>query len=89
MFNPLKSLLKKESVSDDAQDQQAKIISDEIAVLEAKLAACPEDSELQKKLMLTYNRALTIFAKSQIWRHRVDDLFIRIDDLRNIIRRNI
>ncbi|POP43815.1 hypothetical protein CHU32_18465 [Superficieibacter electus] len=88
MFNPLKSS-KNEKLSAEAQDQQAKLISDEIDVLEAKLAEFPQDTEQQKKLMLTYNRALTCFAKSETWRHRVDDLFLRIDNLRNIIRRNI
>ncbi len=89
MFNSLKSFLKKEKDSGETHNQQAKIIADEIALLEVKLAASPENSEWQKALMLAYNRALPLFAKSQQYRQQVDDLFLRIDRLRNIIRRNI
>jgi hypothetical protein len=39
--------------------------------------------------MLMYNRALSVYAKSHTHREEIDALFMRIDELRNIIRRNI
>jgi hypothetical protein len=39
--------------------------------------------------MLTYNRALSVYAKSKSHRQGIDALFLQIDNLRNIIRRNI
>ena len=38
--------------------------------------------------MLTYNRALSVYAKKS-HRQDIDALFLQIDNLRNIIRRNI
>ncbi|MCP6111709.1 hypothetical protein NL356_29565, partial [Klebsiella pneumoniae] len=46
-------------------------------------------SDVQKTLMLTYNRALSVYAKSKSHRQDIDALFLQIDNLRNIIRRNI
>ena len=38
---------------------------------------------------MIYNRALSVYAKSQTHRQDIDSLFVRIDELRNVIRRNI
>ena len=57
--------------------------------LENELQGEPGNGEIQKALMLKYNRALSVYAKSKIHRQDIDALFIRIDELRNIIRRNI
>ena len=57
--------------------------------MKGKLEEDPRNSDVQKQLMLMYNRALNVFAKSKSHHQDVDSLFLRIDELRNIIRRNI
>ncbi|MDH8112428.1 hypothetical protein QIG11_26550, partial [Klebsiella pneumoniae] len=47
------------------------------------------NSNVQQTLMLTYHRALSVSAKSKSTRQDIDALFLQIDNLRNIIRRNI
>lgn len=89
MFQALKSLWKKERASAQEYDEQAELLAADIKKLEANLAGEPRNSDIQKQLMLLYNRALNVFAKSKTHRHEVDVLFVRIDELRNIIRRNI
>lgn len=89
MFESLKSLWKKDDTAVEEYDRQAELLAVDIKTLEGKLVEDPRNSDVQKQLMLLYNRALNVFAKSKQRRHEVDSLFIRIDELRNIIRRNI
>ncbi|WP_330984209.1 MULTISPECIES: hypothetical protein [Enterobacterales] len=89
MFKSLKSLWEKAPEKGVENDLQAQQLSEEIAELEARLEKDPRDSEAQKQLMLTYNRALKVYASSQRYRSQVDTLFEQIDALRNVIRRNI
>lgn len=89
MFEFLKSLWKKETRPPEDYDEQSRILAGEIARLEGELQGNPGNSEIQKALMLIYNRALSVYAKSQTHRQDIDSLFVRIDELRNVIRRNI
>ena len=89
MFESLKTLWKKEQTPLQDYDQQSRQLAEEIARLEGELQRQPGNSEVQKTLMLTYNRALSIYAKSTAYRQDIDTLFLQIDNLRNIIRRNI
>lgn len=89
MFESLKSLWKKDDTAVEEYDRQAELLAVDIKTLEGNLAEDPRNSDVQKQLMLLYNRALNVFAKSKLHRHEVDSLFIRIDELRNMIRRNI
>ncbi len=89
MFESLKSLWKKDDTAVEEYDRQAELLAVDIKTLEGKLVEDPRNSDVQKQLMLLYNRALNVFVKSKQYRHEVDSLFIRIDELRNIIRRNI
>jgi transposase-like protein len=89
MFESLKSLWKKDESAVEEYSQQATLLAENIKTLEAKLAEEPRNSDIQKQLMLLYNRALNVYAKSKTHRQDVDSLFLRIDELRNIIRRNI
>ena len=89
MFESFKSLWKKDDTAVEEYDRQAELLAVDIKTLEGNLAEDPRNSDVQKQLMLLYNRALNVFAKSKLHRHEVDSLFIRIDELRNIIRRNI
>ncbi|MEN3753468.1 hypothetical protein [Mangrovibacter yixingensis] len=89
MFNSLKALWQKKPVDQEDNNQQAQLLSEQIAQLEQCLATQPNNNEAQKALMLEYNRALRIYAASPVYRSQVDTLFTRIDELRNIIRHNI
>ena len=85
MFESLKTLWKKEQNPLQDYDQQSRQLAEEIAELQRQ----PDNSDVQKTLMLTYNRALSVYAKSKSHRQDIDALFLQIDNLRNIIRRNI
>lgn len=75
---------------DDAEiEQQAAAISAEIKALEQRLDSNSRDGEAQKQLMVAYNRALSLFAKSRRYRNEMDALFVKMDELRNIIRKSI
>ena len=89
MFESLKILWKKECQSAQDYDEQSRQLAGEIARLEGELRGRPANGDIQKALMLMYNRALSVYAKSHTHREEIDALFIRIDELRNIIRRNI
>lgn len=89
MFESLKSLWKKDESAVEEYNQQAALLADDIKKLEGRLEEDPRNNDVQKQLMLMYNRALNVFAKSKNHRQDVDSLFLRIDELRNIIRRNI
>ena len=89
MFESLKTLWKKENQPPQDDDEQSRQLAEEIARLEGELQRQPDNSDVQKTLMLTYNRALSVYAKSKSHRQDIDALFLQIDNLRNIIRRNI
>ncbi|SMB34905.1 conserved hypothetical protein [Serratia proteamaculans] len=89
MLNFIKSLREKQTLPDSENDSEADDISAEINVLEQQLAATPTNSEIHKTLMLTYNRALKIYAKNKNHRQNIDTVFIKIDELRNIIRKSL
>ncbi|MCS5932302.1 hypothetical protein LNQ03_17145 [Klebsiella pneumoniae subsp. pneumoniae] len=88
MFESLKTLWKKSKNPLQDYDQQSRQLAEEIARLEGELQRQPDNSDA-KTLMLTYNRALSVYAKSKSHRQDIDALFLQIDNLRNIIRRNI
>lgn len=89
MFESLKTLWKKESSPLQDYDAQSRQLAGEIARLEGELRGDPGNGEVQKALMLVYNRALSVYAKSHTHRQEIEALFVRIDELRNVIRRNI
>lgn len=84
----------KKSAPDKPQDseeteQQAAALKAEINALEQRLDNNFRDGEAQKQLMLAYNRALSLFARSHRYRHEIDALFVKMDELRNIIRKSV
>lgn len=89
MFELLKSLWKKDESAVEEYDRQAVLLSEDIKKLEDQLEENPWNSDVHKQLMVMYNQALNVFAKSNNYRQDVDSLFLRIDELRNIVRRNI
>lgn len=89
MFNFMKRQREKETFPATNYDDEANEIAAEINLLERQLAATPADGEIHKALMLAYNRAVKIYAKSQHHRQHIDTVFIQMDELRNIIRKNL
>lgn len=89
MFGFLKKSPPAEQPDTEQQDQQAQASREKMTELENKLAANPRDGETQKQLMLEYNRALSLFAKSRRYRNEIDALFVKIDELRNLVRQSI
>lgn len=89
MFGSLKRFFHNDH-SDTAQyDNQAEQLAAELTALENTLTDNPHNGETQKALMLRYNQALQVFAKSKTHRQHIDALFIKIDELRNTIRKTI
>lgn len=89
MFGFLKKGSENKSQDSREIDLQAETISGKISELEQQLAVNPQAVDTQKQLMLEYNRALNIFAKSRRFRQEIDPLFVKIDELRNTIRKSI
>lgn len=89
MLDFMKLKRNKKAALDVKNDAEAHDISAEISVLEQQLAATPANSEIHKTLMLTYNRALKIYAKNKNHRQDIDVVFIKMDELRNIIRKSL
>lgn len=86
MFNAVKKLWQKEARDTSDYDAQAETLAQQLSLLEQKLAQTPRDGETQKKLLVHYNQAIKVFAKSRSHRDRIDPLFVKMDELRNIIR---
>ncbi|WP_454889446.1 hypothetical protein [Serratia quinivorans] len=89
MLNFMKLQRNKKAAPDAQNDAEANDISAEITLLEQQLAAAPTNGEIHKTLMLTYNRALKIYAKNKNHRQEIDVVFIKMDELRNIIRKSL
>ena len=89
MFGFLKKSPAVEPPSEQQQDHLAELSREKITQLEQQLAINPRDGETQKQLMLEYNRALSLFAKSCRYRNEIDALFVKIDELRNVVRQSI
>lgn len=89
MFSKLKQIFSPVTSEEETNTEQADIIAAELNKLESDLACNPADNDTQKKLMVKYNQAIKIYSSSKTYRHRVDDVFIKMDELRNTIRKNI
>ena len=90
MFAKLKNIFVSPEKHDQNENHQAaEEIKKEISLLEGALLKKPSEHESQKKLMIKYNQAVKAYAASPAYRHQVDDIFIKMDELRNTIRKNI
>lgn len=90
MFAKLKQLFNPGPARDEPEDNQvAETISAELIQLESGLQQNPADGAIQKQLMVKYNQAIKVYSANRNYRNRVDDIFVKMDDLRNTIRRNI
>ena len=90
MFAKLKNMfISSEPQHQNESHEAAEKIGQEISLLETLLLKVPSDSGTQKKLMIKYNQAVKTYAASPVYRHHVDDIFVKMDELRNTIRKNI
>ncbi|MGD9424733.1 hypothetical protein ACLHDD_06085 [Pantoea sp. NSTU24] len=89
MFGFLKKSAAVDTADEQQQDHLAEISREKITQLEQQLATNPRNGDTQKALMLEYNRALSLFAKSRRYRNDIDGLFVKIDELRNVVRQSI
>ncbi|ROR06727.1 hypothetical protein [Erwinia sp. JUb26] len=90
MFSKLKQIFSPANSAEETDNnEQADTITAELISLESELARNPADNNAQKTLMVKYNQAIKIYSSSKAYRHRVDDVFIKMDELRNTIRKNI
>lgn len=89
MFGFMKKAAPDKGADDAEIDCQAAQLSAEISGLEQRLEKDSRDGDAQKQLMLAYNRALSLFAKSRRHRNEIDALFVKMDALRNIMRKSI
>ena len=69
MFGFLNKSPAVEQPSEQQQDHLAELSREKITQLEQQLAINPRDGETQKQLMLEYNRALSLFARSRRYRN--------------------
>ncbi|AHF79211.1 hypothetical protein Sant_P0165 (plasmid) [Sodalis praecaptivus] len=90
MFAKLKQLLNSERPKEELQNSEAaENIEAEIIQLEIGLQQNPADNAIQKQLMVKYNQAVKVYSGDKHYRSRVDGIFVKMDELRNTIRRNI
>ncbi|WP_282498765.1 hypothetical protein [Pantoea stewartii] len=89
MFGFMKKKVENHPQDAAEQDRLAESVSEKIRQLEAKLASNTADTDTQKQLMLEYNRALSLYAKSWHYRDNIDSLFVKIDELRNLVRKSV
>ncbi|MFE8152199.1 hypothetical protein RBA63_09995 [Brenneria goodwinii] len=90
MFSKLKELFNAgESKGENENDESVERIEKELSDLELRLSQNPADNATQKQLMIKYNQAIQLFSNSTRHRNKVDDVFVKIDELRNTIRKNI
>jgi len=89
MFGFMKKVAPNKGADEAEIARQAEALRAEISELEQRLEKDARDAEAQKQLMLAYNRALSLFAKSRHHRSEIDALFVKMDALRNIMRKSI
>lgn len=90
MFAKLKQLLTSPAESHAIPDDGlAECVTEEISQLESELESRPADNKLLQQLMVKYNQAVKIYSGNKNYRNKVDEIFIKIDELRNTIRKNI
>jgi len=89
MFGFMKKSAPDKGADEADIDPQAAQLSAEIGALEQRLEMNARDGEAQKQLMVAYNRALSLFAKSRRHRDEIDGLFVKMDALRTLTRKSI
>lgn len=89
MFKTLMRLFQRTPEDTEQMDLEAEILTTELTTLENSLTENPDDEQTVKALVIRYNQALRVYAKSRKYRGHIDALFVRLDELRNISRRSV
>ena len=69
-------------------DTQAHALYQEITQLEEKQQADPENIKNQQELLIKYTQAASVYSQSESYKDQVDEIFEKINNLRNSARRN-
>ncbi len=71
-----------------ADDRQAHALNSEIIRLEEKLSLNQNDIEVQQQLLVKYTQAVSVYSQTATYQHCVNDIFDKINALRNSARKN-
>lgn len=69
-------------------ETHAQELHKEILVLETKLENEPLNTAIQQELITKYSQASSVFSQAPSFRFKVDGVFKRINELRNMARSN-
>ncbi|MDW6092203.1 hypothetical protein [Vibrio rhizosphaerae] len=67
---------------------EADAIHQAILQLEQQYAATPDDITLRQELLIKYTQAASIYSQVPAYQSRVDDVFDKMNELRNTARKN-
>ncbi|OLQ91626.1 hypothetical protein BIY21_13250 [Vibrio ponticus] len=69
-------------------ESQAQSLQQEIRVLESHLESEPANVEVQQALIAKYSQASSVYSQAPSFRGQVNDVFTRLNELRNMARSN-
>ncbi|KUJ00107.1 hypothetical protein [Vibrio sp. MEBiC08052] len=69
-------------------ESQAVAIHQEILQLEERYALEPDDITLQRTLLVKYTQAASIYSQVPSYKDSVNDIFNKMNELRNAARKN-
>ncbi|MCL9776847.1 hypothetical protein [Vibrio methylphosphonaticus] len=69
-------------------ETQATELDEDIKKLEAILECDTSNVQVQQDLVAKYSKAASVFAQAPTYRGRVNDVFTRMNELRNMARTN-
>lgn len=69
-------------------ETEAEKLHTEILQLEQQQATDPDNKGYQQQLLIKYTQAVSVFAQTQSYRDEVDVIFDKMNNLRNIARKN-
>ncbi|SIO95715.1 hypothetical protein [Vibrio spartinae] len=69
-------------------ESQAAALHQEILQLEERYAAEPDDIALRQTLLVKYTQAASVYSQVPSYKDSVNDLFNKMNELRNTARKN-
>ncbi|MEZ8863172.1 hypothetical protein AB4517_08835 [Vibrio sp. 10N.222.52.C3] len=84
----LSKLFGRKNPVEPVDETQATELDIEIKQLETMLEQDTSNVQVQQALVAKYSKAASVFAQAPTYRDRVDDVFTRMNELRNIARTN-
>ncbi|SHF92405.1 hypothetical protein [Vibrio gazogenes] len=83
----LKKLFANHAAS-QVNENQADAIHQDILQLEERYAAEPDNIALQQTLLVKYTQAASVYAQVPSYKNNVNDVFNKMNELRNTARKN-